>query len=157
MRISLSIAVSGALLISACAPAATEEAAPEQAEVSGLPTQVLTTEAAATTEEEWGTFVEYYAGETAGTKDLLSGTARIKPGLEIHPPHRHAEEEFLMVIEGEGEWTVGEEVFAAKKGDMLYAAAWDSHGIKNTGDEPLTFVFWKWNSKGLPVPVDPTE
>ena len=120
-----------------------------------MTTQVLTTETANVSEEEWGTFVEYFAGETAGVRDLLSGTATISPGLEIHPPHRHAEEEFLMVLEGEGEWTVGEEVFGAKKGDMLYAAAWDSHGIKNTGDEPLTFVFWKWDSKGLPVPLDP--
>lgn len=157
MKTKLSLLAFGGLLMSACAPQSAEEPPPEQAEGSGLPTQVLTTETATTTEEEWGTFVEYFAGETAGTKDLLSGTATIKPGLEIHPPHRHAEEEFLMVTEGQGEWTVGEEVFVANKGDMLYAAAWDSHGIKNTGDTPLTFVFWKWNSKGLPVPVDPNE
>ena len=118
-------------------------------------TQVITTQTAATSEEDWGTFREYFAGETAGVTDLLSGTATIAPGMEIHPPHSHSEEEFLMVVEGSGEWTVGEETFAASEGDMLYAAAWDLHGITNTGDTPLTFVFWKWNSRGVPVPADP--
>ncbi len=155
MRNATLMAALGLGLLSACAPQSNNEAAPNDAESAGLPTQVLTVGTAKTTPEEWGTFVEYFAGETAGVSDLLSGTATINPGLEIHPPHRHAEEEFLMVIEGQGEWTVGEEVFPANKGDMIYAAAWDLHGIKNTGEEPLTFVFWKWNSKGLPVPADP--
>ncbi|MBV7260331.1 cupin domain-containing protein [Erythrobacter crassostreae] len=148
-------AVLALLGAAACAPSEAPTDDNSVVEVSGQETRVLTPETAKTTNEEWGDFAEYFEGETAGTTDLLSGTATIKAGLEIHPPHRHAEEEFLMVIAGEGEWTVGEETFAAAKGDMLYAAAWDLHGIKNTGEEPLTFVFWKWNSRGLPVPVDP--
>jgi len=120
-----------------------------------LTMQVLTPSELAPVDEEWGVFVEYFSGESEGAKDILSGTATLNPGFEAHPPHRHAEEEFLMVIEGEGTWTLGDKDFPAKTGDMLYSAAWDLHGIKNTGDEPLTFVFWKWNSKGLPVPVDP--
>ncbi len=144
-----------ALMTAACSSNAQDGTPKEQSNDSDLKTQVLTTKSANSSEEEWGSFVEYYSGETAGVSELLSGTATIKPGLEIHPPHRHAEEEFLMVLEGEGEWTIGEETFVAKKGDMLYAAAWDTHGIKNTGETPLTFVFWKWNSKGVPVPVDP--
>ena len=118
-------------------------------------TAVLTEETAKSSTEEWGEFVEYFGGETQGLSDLLSGTATIKPGLEIHPPHKHAEEEFLMVLEGEGEWSVGGKTFTATAGDMLYAAAWDVHGIKNTGEEPLKFVFWKAHPKGMPVPVDP--
>lgn len=150
--------VPASLAVAGCSEPQVVEAKQEMAQAGALnATRVLTTETAKTTEEGWGTFVEYFAGETAGTSDLLSGTATIKPGLEIHPPHRHAEEEFLMVIEGEGEWTVGEEVFPARAGDMLYAAAWDTHGIKNTGEIPLKFVFWKWNSKGLAVPEDPEK
>lgn len=157
MRTAILVTAMCGLLLSACAPPSDgDEAATEaEAQAAGQPTAVLTAETAKTSIEEWGTFAEYFAGDTTGVSDLLSGTATIKPGLEIHPPHRHAEEEFLMVIEGQGEWTVGEEVFPANKGDMIYAAAWDLHGIKNTGEEPLTFVFWKWNSKGLPVPIDP--
>ncbi|MCK0127625.1 cupin domain-containing protein [Erythrobacter sp. F6033] len=150
MTIRAILAASFVLALPACA---SDEVV--AAEGAGQETRVLTTETAKATTEEWGVFKEYFAGETAATTDLLSGTATIKAGMEIHPPHRHAEEEFLMVVSGEGEWTVGEDTFTAREGDMLYAAAWDTHGIKNTGNEPLTFVFWKWNSRGLPVPVDP--
>ncbi|HBF71636.1 MAG TPA: cupin domain-containing protein, partial [Alteromonas australica] len=28
---------------------------------------------------------------------------------------------------------------------------WDGHGVKNTGEEDLVFVVFKWQSKGVPV------
>lgn len=136
------------------APGQTDEAAAGEPEAA-IGTSVLTQAGAVTAQEDWGRGVTYFAGESAGVTDLLSGMATIDPGREIHPPHKHHEEEFLMVIEGTGEWTVGEESFSAAAGDMLYAAAWDLHGIRNTGDEPLRFVFWKWQAKGVPVPQDP--
>ena len=43
----------------------------------------------------------------------------------------------------------------AKPGDMQYAAPWDVHGIRNTGREPLRFVVWKWQSKGVAAPARP--
>jgi len=102
---------------------------------------------------DWGIFVKYFEGSSYGTKDVLSGVAEIKPGQEIHPPHEHAEEEYLMITSGEGIWTLNGKTFPAVKGDMLYADPWDSHGLKNTGSETLSFVFWKWSSKNTPVSI----
>jgi mannose-6-phosphate isomerase-like protein (cupin superfamily) len=97
----------------------------------------------------WGTLYTYYEGETRGTRDGLAAVAVIRPGQEIHPPHQHAEEEYLMVVEGEGTWHLNGREQPAKSGDMQYAAPWDVHGIRNTGRAPLRFVVWKWNSKGV--------
>ncbi len=155
MKNAISMILAAGLLASCTAPESDSAAAAESDGASAIGTQVLTLDEAEKASEEWGEFVKYYEGETRGTRELLSGTAEIKPGMEIHPPHTHAEEEFLMVLEGQGEWTVGTETFAAKTGDMLYAAPWDSHGIKNTGDTTLKFVFWKWNSKGMETPPEP--
>lgn len=94
----------------------------------------------------WGRFLTYFAGDSSATHDNLAGVAEIRAGEEIHPPHQHSEEEFLMVLEGSGTWTVGDTSFAANAGDLLYAAPWDLHGIKNTGDTTLKFVVWKWHS-----------
>jgi mannose-6-phosphate isomerase-like protein (cupin superfamily) len=94
----------------------------------------------------WGTFHTYYQGDTYGTKDVLAGVAVIKPGMEIHPPHQHAEEEYLMVTAGQGTWHLNGKDFTAQKG-----------GITNTGTTLLTFVVWKWNTKGLAVPTQPSE
>lgn len=98
---------------------------------------------------EWGTFYTYYSGESYGTTDALAGVAVLKPGFEIHPPHQHAEEEYLTVMEGEGLWHLNGREQRAVAGDMLYAAPWDFHGVRNTGTTPLRFVVWKWNSRGV--------
>ena len=104
---------------------------------------------------DWGTLYTYYEGESHGTRDALAAVAVIKPGREIHPPHRHAEEEYLMVMEGRGTWHLNGREQPARPGDMQYAAPWDVHGVKNTGRTPLRFVVWKWNSKGVPPMAAP--
>lgn len=101
---------------------------------------------------DWGTLYTYFNRETYGTRDGLAAVAVIRPGWEIHPPHQHAEEEYLMVVEGGGTWHLNGQERDAKPGDMQYAAPWDVHGIKNTGNTPLRFVVWKWNNKGV-VPL----
>lgn len=95
-------------------------------------------------------FDTYFAGRSAQTDKVLSGVATIPAGQEIHPPHQHADEEYLLVIEGQGTWSLNGEESAAHTGDMLYAAPWDFHGIKNTGESPLKFVVFKWQD-GEPV------
>lgn len=112
-------------------------------------TAVVSEKSAHTESFKWGSLITYYSGETHGTKDALGATAIINPGMEIHPPHTHSEEEYLMVIEGSGTWTLGSKEFPAGVGDMLYAAPWDLHGIKNTGKTPMKFVVIKWNSKSV--------
>ena len=102
-------------------------------------------------------FYTYFGGETVGTKDAVTGVGVIDPGQEIHPPHKHAEEEYLMIIEGSGTWTLNNKEIAAKTGDIIYAAPWDLHGIKNTGTTTLKFVVMKWNSKGIAIPEEVTE
>ena len=121
-----------------------------------LSTQVIT-EAAATTEHlDWGTFITYTPEQgttTYGTQNMLTGTAIINPGMEIHPPHQHSAEEFLYVVEGSGTWSVQGEEVEATAGDLLYAYPWEWHGITNTGDTPLKFFVVKWDNKGVPLPV----
>ncbi len=142
-KILLSLASINMLI--ACS--ATENVESAEPILVNIDTQVITEQSALREDANWGVFRKYFEGNSAGTKMVLTGTAEIKPGMEIHPPHTHAEEEYLMVLEGEGTWTVNGNSFAAKAGDMLYAAPWDSHGIKNTGDKTLKFVFWKWVSE----------
>ena len=106
---------------------------------------------------DWGALISYFEGETFGTENVLAAVAVIEPGMEIHPPHRHTEEEYMLVMEGEGTWHLNGEDFEASAGDMLYAAPWNIHGIKNTGSTPLRFVVWKWDNKGIELPVDPIK
>lgn len=120
-----------------------------------LKSEVVPMDDAKITKFDGSVFYSYFEGKTYGTKDTLTGVAVIEPGKEVHPPHKHAEEEFLMVIEGSGEWTLNDKTFKAKAGDILYAAPWDLHGVFNSGSTPLKFVVMKWNNKGVPVQPEP--
>lgn len=114
---------------------------------------VTSADAARTETADWGSITVYTEGETAGTTSSLSAVATIKPDSEIHPPHSHVEEEYLLVTSGTGTWTLGERDFPAKAGDMLYAAPNVLHGIRSSKDGPLTFVVVKFTPKPTTAPT----
>jgi mannose-6-phosphate isomerase-like protein (cupin superfamily) len=106
-------------------------------------------EAKVAASDKWGEFRSYFTGETTSMKDLLTGAAVVKPGEEIHAPHKHLEEEFMYLAKGTGTWHLDGKEIPAKEGDVLYCKPWAVHGLKNTGTEPLTFLVVKWNGKGV--------
>lgn len=119
------------------------------------PSSIVAEREAKRDEFDWGALVTYHEGESHSVRDELVAVAIIDPGQEIHPPHDHAEEEYLMVLEGEGTWSLNGVESPARAGDLQYAAPWDLHGIRNTGTTPLRFVVWKWNGKGVPPLAKP--
>ena len=104
---------------------------------------------------DWGEMRRYFTGETAGTKDVLTAVAIVKPGKAVHRAHRHAEEEYLILAEGSGTWSLDGKEFPAKRGDILYTEPWVYHGLTNTSSEQLIFVVVRFNSKGVTVPPRP--
>jgi quercetin dioxygenase-like cupin family protein len=141
-RLVLRAAAALTLSVGAMPIASAESASSQQ----GIPTAVIAREAARTDEGSWGRIWVYAEGETHGSRKLFAGRIELKPGAEIHPPHEHVEEEFLLVISGEGSWVVENKSMPAKAGDLLYARPGDLHGISAAPGSPLTFFIWKWES-----------
>ena len=106
---------------------------------------------------KWGELRKYFAGETAGVRDLETGVGRLKAGEEIHKPHQHAEEEFILITRGKGKLHVAGKDYPAAEGDMFYAAPWVFHGITNDSSEELSFFVIKWNGKNGPPPPKPEK
>ena len=104
---------------------------------------------------DWGEMRFYFTGETSGSKDVLTAVAVVEPGKTVHKAHRHAEEEYLAIVEGSGTWSLNGKESPAKRGDVLYAAPWVYHGVTNTGDKRLGFLVVRYNSKGIAVPPRP--
>ncbi len=127
-------------------------AATALAQNTPIPSSVVSQEAATKTAYPGAVLYQYFLGETVGTTRTSASLVVVEPGRELHPAHKHAEEEFLLIVEGEGRWSLNGRTFKAKAGDFLYAAPWDDHGLFNSGTAPLKFVVWKWNSKGVPPP-----
>jgi quercetin dioxygenase-like cupin family protein len=105
---------------------------------------------------DWGIMDKYtYNSSTYGTKNMFTALTDVLPGKSVHPAHRHAEEEFLLITRGTGVWSVEGEQFEANAGDLLYAAPWKMHGVVNTGTDTMTFFFLKWVNKGVEPPAEP--
>src|SRR5262245_62088514 len=120
-----------------------------------LASALIRGEDAAPTRGEWGEWRRYFRGDTYGTRDMVVLVVTLKPNEAPHPPHQHAEEEFMILAEGVGTWTLDGKEIAAKKGDVVYAAPWTMHGLKNTGTTPMTYYMVKWNNKGVKAPAKP--
>ncbi|KAA3507408.1 cupin domain-containing protein [Agrobacterium vitis] len=87
----------------------------------------------------------------------LGGRVYISPTLwaaiqylgprETAPEHRHAQNAFRFVVEGEGVWTVvnGDPV-RMSRGDFLLTPGWHFHGHHNDTDKPMAWI------DGLDIP-----
>ncbi len=87
----------------------------------------------------------------------LGGNAYVSPTLwaaiqylgpkETAPEHRHSQNAFRFVVEGEGVWTVvnGDPV-RMSRGDLLLTPGWNFHGHHNATDQPMAWI------DGLDIP-----
>ncbi len=91
----------------------------------------------------------HYNGPTDQLSGLCAGMAVLDPGATPHPPHRHPEEEFMIIASGTGEIECAGETTAVGPGAVMYCAGNTLHGITNTGKVPLTFYWSKWLAKGF--------
>ena len=86
----------------------------------------------------------YHQGPTDLLKSMTAGSQRLTPGMSPHPPHKHAEEEFMIVSEGTGWIEVEGKRVNVGPGSLMYCPGQRLHAIKNTGQTPLLFYFYKW-------------
>jgi quercetin dioxygenase-like cupin family protein len=94
-----------------------------------------------------------FRGSTAAVADMGCHVSILDPGREPHPPHRHDEEEILLVLDGEAELvvesTTSQEGYArqrAERGTFAYYPAHFAHTLHNTGGAPVTYVMFKWTT-----------
>jgi gentisate 1,2-dioxygenase len=85
-------------------------------------------------------------GAPFATPTLWAAVQYLNPH-EDAPVHRHTQNAFRFVVEGEGVWTVvnGDPV-AMRRGDFLPQAAWNWHGHHNISDTPMAWI------DGLDIP-----
>jgi mannose-6-phosphate isomerase-like protein (cupin superfamily) len=96
--------------------------------------------------ESFGEHRLYFDGPTDQLKAMTAGSLKLHAGASPHPPHQHPEEEFLLVTEGTGEITIEGQATKVGPGSMMYCAAGKTHGIVNTGTNPMLFYYYKWKA-----------
>lgn len=82
-------------------------------------------------------------------KELSGGVnlklSNIKVGNTNHAPHKHADDEILLILEGEAEFTLADEKSIAGPNTSLYCPPNVLHGINRVGNKPLKYLVIKLN------------
>jgi quercetin dioxygenase-like cupin family protein len=100
---------------------------------------------------------------TATLQNLEIHTTTLNPGQTSHPPHRHGNEEMIILLEGTLEVVLGGvtpengRVETVGPGSVFFFAANQYHNVENKGDKPATYVVINFRTAATPrTPPDGT-
>jgi (S)-ureidoglycine aminohydrolase len=82
---------------------------------------------------------DFFEQPTVMQKRFEMHVTTLKEGIKSHEPHTHRAEEIVLIIEGETEMQLGNEIVRTKAGGFYYLGSNVSHAIKNIGTKPSTY------------------
>lgn len=68
----------------------------------------------------------------------------LNPGESPHPPHRHADEELMIIKEGTLEAVQGDQTNVVTTGGIIFEASKELHGLRNIGTNRATYFVFKF-------------
>jgi quercetin dioxygenase-like cupin family protein len=80
--------------------------------------------------------VAFPHSSAVGTASTATVYFELEPGTHLGR-HQDSAEELLLILEGDGEATVGDETALASEGSILTVPSMEPHDIKNVGSGPL--------------------
>lgn len=87
-----------------------------------------------------------YKGPTATLAELEMHVTTLNPGATSHPPHKHVNEELVIIREGivetlsDGRWV------RLGPGSVIFNASNSLHGLRNAGTTPAVYHVINWSS-----------
>ena len=96
-------------------------------------------------------------GESRGVFDAPTPTlaefechiTTLNPGESPHPPHRHQEEELMVIKEGTLEALQGDKTNIVTAGGIIFEASNELHGLRNIGTNRATYFVFKFTPHDL--------
>ncbi|HEU0092112.1 MAG TPA: cupin domain-containing protein, partial [Vicinamibacteria bacterium] len=92
---------------------------------------------------------QVFKNPTATLDELELHVTTLPPGQSPHPPHKHPDEEIVIIKEGTVEALVNGETKRVGPGSVIFQAANQMHGMRNVGDVPAVYHVMRWNSPGM--------
>ncbi|MDE3186655.1 MAG: cupin domain-containing protein [Acidobacteriota bacterium] len=93
-----------------------------------------------------GTVRSLCRNPTATLDELEMHVTTLDPGRTSHPPHRHVNEELIILREGECETLSNGEWVKVGPGSVVFNASNSLHGFRNVGTMPAVYHVVNWNS-----------
>jgi quercetin dioxygenase-like cupin family protein len=82
---------------------------------------------------------------TATLDQLEMHVTTLNPGMSPHPPHRHVNEELIILREGECETLSNGQWVRIGPGSVVFNASNSLHGFRNVGTAPATYHVINWS------------
>jgi quercetin dioxygenase-like cupin family protein len=106
--------------------------------------------------EPWKAY-PIFRGATADLRDLTAHASTLKHKQCPHPPHRHVEEEILLVLSGEVDVILpdtapsrgGNDRHRLRAGEFVYYPSNFSHTLETISPEPANYLMFKWQTDGV--------
>ena len=95
--------------------------------------------AVAATPTDAGSVRSFFRGRTATLDELEVHVTTLAPGKAPHAPHKHANEELLIVKQGTVEALVNGEWKRAGVGSVIFFASNELHGVRNAGSDEAVY------------------
>ena len=96
-----------------------------------------------------GSTRKFFQAPTATLDELECHVTTLNPGETPHPPHKHPDEELLIIKEGTVEALVNGQTKRVGPGSVIFQASNQEHSIRNVGQGQATYHVIKWNSPGM--------
>jgi (S)-ureidoglycine aminohydrolase len=68
----------------------------------------------------------------------------LNEGLPSHAPHTHAQEEIILLMKGDATMAINNKDYEISTGSVVFLAAGDLHGIRNTGAGQCEYFAFQW-------------
>ena len=103
-------------------------------------------------ETKVGSVRSFFKAPTATLEELELHVTTLNPGQEPHPPHRHPNEEMVIIREGTVEALVNGDWKRLGPGSVLFNASNQLHGLRNVGAVPAIYHVINWKTAATPKP-----
>ncbi len=95
-----------------------------------------------------GSVRQFFRNPTITLDELECHVTTLNPGLSSHPPHKHANEELVIIREGNVEVLSNGEWKKVGPGSVVFNASNQLHALKNIGTTPAVYHVINWKSPG---------
>ena len=96
-----------------------------------------------------GSTRQFFQAPTATLDELECHVTTLNPGESPHAPHKHPDEELVVINQGTVESLVNGETKRVGPGSVIFQASNQMHGIRNVGTNQAVYHVVKWNSPGM--------
>lgn len=90
-------------------------------------------------------------GVTPTLQELEMHITTLDEGEKSHDPHVHADEEIILVLQGQVEEMINGVPYLLGPGSLIYLHAMDAHGIRNAGKGACEYYAIRWITKNTGI------